>query len=69
MGQFFMNAITTLGGVFGILIGAAIIAIVVAVGLVPLFLVRRPNELKDNPDEDLRREDMKHAKDRMSVHV
>ncbi len=63
MGDFLMNLITTLGGVIGVLIGAAIIGIVVAVGLLPLVFINRPRELRD-PDEDL-----KEAHSRMSAHV
>lgn len=59
-----MNLITTLGGVIGVLIGAAVIGVVVAVGLLPLVFASRPHELLD-PDEDQRRE----SHERMSVHM
>jgi hypothetical protein len=59
-----MNSITTLGGVFGILIGGLVIGVVIAVGLLPIVFINRPRELTE-PDEDPRRP----SKDRMSAHV
>jgi hypothetical protein len=63
VGQIFMGLITTLGGVVGILIGAAVIGVVVIVGLLPILFISRPRELRE-PDEDLRE-----THSRMSVHV
>ncbi len=69
MGDFLMNAITMLGGVVGVLIGAAVIGSVIAVGLLPLVFINRPSELT-GPDEQLGdREQRKEIRDRMSAHV
>jgi hypothetical protein len=59
-----MNLITIVGGVLGILLGAAVIGVVVGVGLLPLVFIHHSHELTE-PDEETRRE----TRERMSVHV
>lgn len=57
MGQILMNATTLLGGVFGLLIGVAILFMVVVIlGLPYILMARRPDKhlrYGQNYDEDV----------------